>query len=327
MRKTYRIAIVFFLSLFFVGVSGTLMAKESQFPTKPINMYMGFPPGGTVGISGQVITEMLKEALGQPIIANYKPGAQQAVAGSLIAKEKPDGYNLLWEAESDFSNHILMESNSLTFKREDFISIGGTAICPYLLVVKSDAPWKTLEDVIAYGKKNPGELSYGSAGVGAMNHLGMELFAYKTGIKVNHIPFQGGGPALTALLGGHVKIGLATPGRISSLLKAGTLRALVVFSSKRSEEFPEVPTFKEKGYEAELELFHLLLAPKGLEPPVREKLVQAFKMALQMPKYKAILTRAGFDPSYMSPEYIDKRIEKDKQDVITILKGMGLQKK
>ncbi len=327
MRRSSRIAIVFFLSLFLVGVSGTLMAQESQFPTKPITMYMGFPPGGTVGISGQIIAEMLKETLGQPVIANYKPGAQQAVAGAFVAKAKPDGYTLLWEAESDFNNKMIMEGNSLTFKREDFIPIGGTAICPYLLTVKSDAPWKTIEYLIAYGKKNPGELSYGSAGVGAMNHLGVELFAYKTGIKVNHIPFQGGGPALTALLGGHVKITLGSTGRIGSHLKAGTLRGLVVFSSKRSEQFPEVPTFKEKGYDAEIELFHLLLAPKGLEPPVREKLVQVFKKALQMPKYKEMLMKAEFDPSYMSPENVDKRMEKEKQDVLTILKEIGLLQK
>ncbi len=327
MKKFWCIKISAILITLLSGFIVISWGQEPEFPTRAITVYVGFPPGGTAAISGQVIAEMLKENLGQPVIINYKPGAQQAVAGAFVAKAKPDGYTLLWVAELDFNNKLIIEAKSLTFRREDFVPIMGTAINPYVLVVKSDAPWKNLDELIVYGRTHPGELSYGSSGVGAFTHLGVELFAHKTGIKVNHIPFQGGGPALTALLGGHVKLGLGGAGRFLPHLKSGSLRSLAVFFEKRIDDFPSVPTAKEQGYDIEMELFHALLAPKGLPINVKNKLIQSSQKGLDSPKYKEMMTKAGFDPTYLNPMEVNKKIAKEEKRILIILTEIGLLEK
>jgi tripartite-type tricarboxylate transporter receptor subunit TctC len=298
-----------------------------QFPTRNINLYIGYNPGGGVSNSGLVVTEGLKKYLNQPVIINYRPGASQAVAADFVCKSSPDGYSLIYLSIFDILSKIIKDGPILKFRMDDFATLGATAYSPYALAVNAESPWKSVESFVEAAKKSPGKLSYGSVGVNSQTHLVAEVFAMKAGISLNHIPFQGGGPADTALLGKHVDMCFGSVGRFGERVKpGGGLRLLAVTDRKRVPDFPDVPTMMEKGYDVTSSTWHALLAPKGLPKQVRDTLVQVFKKMAEDPQVIAALKNAGSYSFYQSPEEIDKRVQGEFKDIREIMTKLGLLK-
>lgn len=306
--------------------TGNALGQKKDFPVNPVNIYIGYPPGGGVGNAAQILAEGLKKYLNQPVFVNFKPGAAQAIAGDFVSKCKPDGYSLLYVTETDFIPKLIKDASILKFSLEDFVSLGATPYSPYALAVNAESPWKTLEDLIAFGKKSPpGSISYGSVGVATTAHLAAESFSQLTGIALNHIPFQGGGPADMALMGGHVHMCFGSIGRFGARLKpGGGLRPLAILDDKRVPDFPDVPTMVEKGYDLKLWLWNGLHAPKGLPAPVKSVLVQAFEKAAKDPEMISALSKAGYYHFYVNPEGQDKQIQTDYKILKNILSKAGL---
>jgi tripartite-type tricarboxylate transporter receptor subunit TctC len=314
-------------SLILVAIICCAGQAWGQFPNKNINLYIGYNPGGGVSNSSLVITEGLKKHLNQPVIINYRPGASQAIAADFVSKANPDGYSLIYLSIFDILSKIIKDGPILKFRMEDFTTLGATAYSPYALAVNSESPWKNVESLVEAAEKSPGKISYGSVGVNSQTHLVAEVFAQKAGISLNHIPFQGGGPADTALLGKHVDLCFGSVGRFGDRVKpGGGLRLLAVTDRKRVADVPDIPTMMEKGYDMTSSTWHALLAPKGLPKQVRDTLVQAFKKMAEYPQVITALHNAGSYSFYQSPEEIDKRVQVEFKEIREIMTRLGLLK-
>lgn len=326
-RMTYsKIFLISFIVLFLcTGYS----AGQEKFPTKPIDLYVGFPPGGTVGPQAQVLAEVLKKYLGQPVIINYKPGATQTIAADFVSKSKPDGYTIILMTVSDLLPKIIKDGQTLKFGLADFLPLGAASYSPAVLAVRSESPYKSLEELVAFGKKSPpGTLSFASTSTYGMSHLAGELFSMKTGVVLNHVPFQGGGPAQIAILGGHVDMLFGTLGLLSARLKPGAgMRPLAILDQKRLAEFPEVPTLIERGYDMTVQMWWALFAPKGLPEPVTASLAQAYEKAAKDPQLTSWLDKAGFIHFYLNPKEVEKKMYAELSMFEDIIKKVDSMKK
>ncbi len=313
--------------LVFAALVPTYTESAEKYPSRTITFVVGFPPGGSTDLTGRVISEMLKNKLGQAVIVDNRDGASGIIAASYVASCQGDGYTLLWAPEYDTTTKLLLEGSKIKFNFNSLDIIGGSASGAYFLVVRAESQWKTIEEMIDYGKKNPGKLSYSSAGTGMINHIGVEMFFKRTGVKALHVPFKGGTPALQAVLGGHADMHMASAGRIKALLEAGTIRALVAFTDRRSaiSPFNNVPTVKEKGYVMpDLSIWHFLAAPKGLQRPVLERLTQAFRDGLGDPVYSGRLQQILYSSVYYSPGDVQNMRGKYADAMADMLKELGL---
>jgi len=301
--------------------------ETQDYPAKPITINLGSPPGAAGGISAQIFAEGARKYLpkSQPILLNYKPGAASAVAADFVLKQPADGYNLLWVVQ-DLLVKLAKDGPQLSFKKEDFIPIGIIGASPPLLTInKQKRPFMKLEDFLDYAKKNPESLSYGSVGLGSGTHLTGEIFQMLCGIKLNHVPFQGGAPVVTALLGGHIDLCVLTAGSVRANLEpAGDLRALAVFAPERFHEVPDVPTFMEKGYDIDRNNWYALAAPKGTPQALVDTLVRVFRKTGDDPEVKAALMKAGYAPLNLGPEETGKRFNREYEFAQEIFKKLGM---
>jgi tripartite-type tricarboxylate transporter receptor subunit TctC len=296
----------------------------AEYPTRQISLIIPTAAGGSASISGQILSEAMKKYLGQMLVINYKAGAAQALGTEQVLKARPDGYTIGYSFEPDLASKIVLDGKELSFGKDDFQNLGATAFAPYLLWVKTDSPWKDFDELVSYGRAK--ELSYGTAGVGAMNHIYVDLIARKTGIKVNHVPYQGGGPATTALLGGHVDMAVGSMGRMKQYFDSGMVRPLIVLSDVRIPEAKEVPTAKEKGYPIEGNIYHRLFGPKGMPQPIIDRLEAAFAKAVADPEFQSALIKAGFEPRYLSGKATKEMWESDFKVVGDVLERGGDKK-
>ncbi len=315
------------MTLLFV-IIGAGVVQGQEFPTGPINVYVGYPPGGGVSNTALILSEEMKKNVGQPVVVNYKPGAASAIAADFVAKSKPDGYTLFYTSDLDIIINLIIEGSSRKFTMDDFVSLGANPGNVYTLVVKSDSPWKTVEEFIEYGRKSPpGTLTVGGSGQSNPSHIVTELFAQKAGVPITYVPFQGGGPADTALLGGHISASVGSIGRYIERLKpGGGLRALFVYSKQRHPNYPDVPAISEKGYDISVVSWNGLHAPKGLPAAVKDKLSRAFEKTAKDPKIVSMMSREGYLAAYYSPEELDKINQSDHILFRDLLTKAGLAK-
>lgn len=306
-------------------VPSYLVAQD--YPSQPINLICGMAPGAAVGISAQAFAEAAGKYLPkpQPILVNFKPGAGTAVAADYLLRQPADGYNLLWFS-ADTPVKIAKDGANLPFKMDDFIHVGRIAYTPFILPVRKEkSPYKKLEDFIDYAKKHPGEIKYGSSGIGAVTHLAAEIFQEACGIKLNHIPFTGSAESLPAMLGGHIDTMFTTPGTVKGLIMpGGTLRVLAVFAPQRLTYLRDVPTLTEKGYSVEFRSWYTLAARKGMPQPVLKILEEVFKKTAQDPKLHEKLLDLGFVPEYLGAEEATKKAQEFYDAAKQVFKRLGL---
>jgi tripartite-type tricarboxylate transporter receptor subunit TctC len=288
--------------------------SQPAYPTKPMNLYIGYAPGGVADISVRFMATKAEKILGQPFIVTNNGGGGSSVATGIVAKKPADGYTILGGASSGLVR--LPHMQTVPYKYEDFVPIMHFAT-PELtpVVTKSTSPWKTFKELVDYAKKNPGKVTYSTLGVGSPMHMAMEYVAKQEKITWTHIPFPGAMPAFTALLGDHVNFCVGA-GESVPYIKDGTIRILANLSEKRVKAWPNVPTLRELGYDIFNESVFMFSTPKGTPQYIVENLQNAFRKVMDDPEFAGIMAKVEFEPNYRNAadtkKYLDdanKRIE------------------
>src|SRR5262247_1783797 len=274
-------------------VAGVAGAQES-YPTRPITIVAPFPPGGVADLTARPVAAAMEKTLKNPVGVVNKTGAAGAVGMQFVATSKPDGYTLLL-ALSSIS--IIPEADRLfgrppAFTVDQFAPIALVSADPTVLVVRAESPWKTAREFIEDAQKRPGQISYSSSGVYGTLHMAMALLEHAAGVKLRHVPYAGAGPALTAILGGHVDALASGPAVVLPHIKAGKLRALAGWGDKRVAALPDVPTFKELGYpDAEFYIWAGVFAGKGTPEPILTRLREAMRQVVADPDFKGAMDK------------------------------------
>ena len=262
--------------IFLVALSPLLSLAQDNYPNRPIRLIIPFTPGGVTDTSGRFIAEQLSLKLGQQVIADNKPGASGNIGSQMVASAEPDGYTLLLGYAGTLSINPSLFDKVPFDSVKDFSPIGKIGDAILIVVANNDFPGKTLADVIAYSKKDPNGLSYGTSGTGGTPHIAGELFRQKTGANLVHIPYKGGGQALLDLLGGNIPLVYTAVAGANQYVNSGRIKAIAVSSAKRSPSMPEVPTFIESGVkDFVIDDWVGLLAPAKTPKPIVTKLNQA----------------------------------------------------
>jgi tripartite-type tricarboxylate transporter receptor subunit TctC len=283
-----------------LGMATFEQAAAEQYPTRPIHWIVAFPAGGANDTVARIIGQYLSERLGQAFIIENKAGAGGNIGTQAALNAPADGYTLLFAAPHNVINATLYKKIPFNFLR-DMTPIAGIARTPNIMEVNPSVPAKTVAEFIAYAKANPGKINMASAGTGTAIHLSGELFMAMTGVKLVHVPYRGGAPALTDMIGGQVQVMFDNLPSSMAHIQSGKLRALAVTTLTRAPALPEVPSVAETvpGYEAGI--WYGVVAPKGTPPEIIEKLSTAFNAALADPKIKARLADLGCTPMPMAP--------------------------
>jgi len=301
-------------------------AAQEAFPSRPITIVNPYPPGGQADLSGRPFAAALQKVLKQPVVLTNKSGAAGAVGMQSVAVAKPDGYTLLITVPS---LHTLPEVDKLfgrapTFTREQFAPIARLNADPLVVAVNAERPWKSMKEVLDDAKKRPGEIVFASAGLYGATHVPMEMILNAAGgLKMRHLPTAGGGPATTAVLGGHADLWASTIGPATPHIKSGKIRPLAVTSVKRHEFFPDVPTLKELGYDVEYYLWIGLFAPKATPPPVVKVLRDATRGAVQDPEFKAALEKLSAPAAYQDADEFKPWLDADAARLADVIKKIG----
>jgi tripartite-type tricarboxylate transporter receptor subunit TctC len=270
---------------------GILPAAAQDYPTKTIQIINPFPPGAVTDIVARILAPKISVLLGQQVVVVNKAGGGGAVGIQAARDSAPDGYTILVTPPPIVLIPIVNRNSGFTLK--DFVPLALATSSPNTTVVKADAPWKSLEDLLAEAKKNPGQLTYGSAGPGTTPHFIGELVKLKTKIDMTHVPLGSESAAATAVLGGHVNVAFLTLGTTRGHIEAGTMRALAVASNRRLKDFPNVPTTVEKGFsELNLKIWVGFFAPAKTPPAVVKRIAGAIGDALKDAEVGALIEKA-----------------------------------
>ena len=316
---------------FFVAVLGCLflsgVAYAQDFPTKPINLLVGYPAGGSTDLSVRALAAEAAKILKQPIVVSNVAGAAGTLVLGRVKAEKPDGYTIFNAPTANFCRIPHLQAVPYD-PLKDFTFIMQYGLYQYGLVVRADSPWKTFEEFVDYAKKNPRKVNYGTSGLGTGQHLAMEYLANKEKIAWNHVPFPGGLQAVTALLGGHVQAVSQTT-EWKEHVNAGTLRLLVVWTDQRLKAFPNVPTLREKGYPFAVHSALSFMGPAGMPKAAVEKLQNAFAKAMESKPFIDVMDKFDMPPAYLDSDALTKLVQKDYNETGELIKtlGIGLYKK
>jgi tripartite-type tricarboxylate transporter receptor subunit TctC len=299
--------------------------SQQGFPARPIQIVALASPGGTADLHARALSPALEQYLKQSVAVVNKAGAGGALGCQIVATSKPDGYTLLLGLSSIswFPEVDVLFGRTPTYQLDQFKPIARLSADPTILVVKSDSPWKTVAELVADAKSRPLEIRYGSAGFYSTLHLAMEMFSKSAGIKMRHIPYTGGGPAMVALLGGHVDALSIPPSVAFPQVKAGTLRVLAGWGGKRIDVFPEVPTLKELGYDAEFYIWAGLFAPQATPAPIHKILVDATRQAVDSPVFKSAMEKMKTPIVYMAPDEFQKYWDAETKRLNAVVRYIG----
>ena len=291
------------LSAFALGLAVSLGAYAQDWPAKPVTVVVPFPPGGSTDTLARSLTPKLQEHFGQSFIVDNKPGATGTIGAGIVKRAAPDGYTLFVSSLGPFviAPHLIKNVPYDALNDFDLLTVAVQA--PNVLVVPAASPHKTVADVVAWQKANPGKLSFASSGNGSSDHLTVALFWQQTGTTGVHVPYKGGAPAIQDLLGGQVDASFQNINAIVPHVTAGKLRALAVTSNKRSAVLPDVPTLAEAGVEGvDVYSWQAVAAPKGLPAGVKSKLHEALIAALKDPEIEKRFVSVGFEVVGNTPE-------------------------
>jgi len=308
------------------ALATTLAATAQAFPQKPIRLIVPFPPGGAVDFYARVVQQPLSELLGQAVIIENKSGASGMVGAEAVAKSPPDGYTLLLGNIASLAINVGIYPKMPYDPLRDFTPIVRTVDVNYALVVNPALPVKTVAELIAYAKANPGKLSYGSAGSGSLPQLATELFKAQTGTDIIHIPYKGGGPMVTDLLGNSVQLVIADQANLMPHVATGKLRALAVATPQRSPNAPDLPTIAESGLPGfNATAWQGLVGPAGMPPDVVKRLNDAVNRVMAMPAIREKLLAGGLDPVGGTPADFSRFIESEIGKWTKIAKDVGVK--
>ena len=285
-----------------------LPAVAQEFPTKPIEVVVGFAPGGGTDMVARAISDVAAKYLGQPLVVNNKPGATGIIGSQYVYNAKPDGYTLLVAGGSEtvsVPHFKTLPFNPIT----DFDPIIRLMVERVGFYVRTDSPWKTMKEFIADAKKNPEKYTYGTAGVGGIHHAAMLVTEKRTGIRLINVPQKGGAENLTALAGGHVNVAMASPNEAYALVQGGRVRCLAITALERSPTEPNAPTMRELGYDVYIDNQKGFVVRKGVPAPIRQKLHDGVKKAYDDPQFRASAEKLKLELSYLNGEDFRKALK------------------
>jgi len=307
-------------------IAGSVVPAAAQYPERALTIVAAYPAGGMVDIVARPLAEGMKKKFPKGVAVLNRPGGGGSVGMAEVAQAKPDGYTVILAPVSTLVIHPQL--NELPYKTpDDYQPIINTIAFFPLLVVRDDAPWKTVHEFVNAAKANPGKLRVGSPGEGTGSHLSLEQLGAAAGFKVTHVPFSGWGESSPALLGGHVEAVVAQPGEVKPLVEGKKLRTLVVFQPKRHEAFPSTPTAKELGWEAGLGTWFVLTAPKGTPPAVVQYLHDAAKASMEEPTFVNLMKTRAVDLDYKNGEKARADLWQEHKTYGDILRRLGMIKK
>jgi tripartite-type tricarboxylate transporter receptor subunit TctC len=301
-------------------------ARADEYPSRPIVLIVPFPPGGSTTVMARNVSDKMSVALGQQIVIENRGGAGGTIGTRSAAKTEPDGYTILLSYTGTFSIAPSLYANPGYDPRKDFAPIGMIGAAPNVLVVHPSVPVHSIAELIAYAKASPKPLQYGSPGVGTVNHLAGEFLANATGVKLQHIPYKGNGPALADLLGGHIPMMFVPIPVAIGNVKAGNLRALAVSSAKRSGLLPELPTLSEQGVaDFDVALRYGLVAPAGTPPAIIARLNKELNAALASGDVKQRLANEGAEALPGTAEAYAADIDKEETKWSALVRKLNLK--
>jgi tripartite-type tricarboxylate transporter receptor subunit TctC len=315
-----RALMMLVLALFSLAPS---FAAQEPYPTRPISIVNPFPPGGIADLTGRPLAATLERLLKQPVVIVNKSGAAGAVGAQFASVAKPDGYTLLIALVSISSTPEVdkLFARPATYTRDQFVGIARLNADPPLLVV--NGPWKTLKELVDDAKKRPSEITFASSGPYGASHLPLEMFLQAAGLKMRHLPTTGGGPATTAVLGGHAQLWASPPALAAPHIEAGKMRALATWGATRLAAFPDVPTLKELGYDVEYYIWTGLFAPKGVPPHVIQILRDATRRAVQDDEFKSAMEKAKTPIAYQDADEFKAFWDKDALRIASVIQFIG----
>ena len=305
-----------FLALACAAACAPAVAAEpaADFPVRPIRIVVPFPPGGSTDVLMRIVSPRLSKALGQPVVVENRSGASATVGADFVAKAAPDGYTLLVGT----LHHTIAQAvfPKLPYRLDvDLASIGTLAMVPNIVVVNSEVPARTIQELVALSKAEPDRYNYGSAGPGTAHHLIGEVFKLETGARLTHIPYRGSAPAVADLLGGQVSVMFDTVPSAMPHIRSGRTRALAVTTARRSTAFPEVPTLAETvipGFD--IGTWYGLMAPAGTPAPVIARLNAEIVRLVSDPAVRKQLEANGIEPLAGTPAEMDARVKRELAD-------------
>ena len=295
-------------------------AHGAEYPAKAIQLVSNFPPGGSTDIVARILQKKLSTLFGQPVAVVNKAGGGGTVGIQGVAAAPADGYTILASTPTIVISPLTVKGLPFSFK--DFTPVNLAVYMPSVVSVKKDAPWKTIEELIADAKKNPGKLTYSSPGPGTLAHLAGELFKMATATEITHIPMDGAAKAMTAALGGHVNMTFVVYGGLKTYLEAGSLRALAVMSRSHLEEFPHVPTTVERGYPRVVSGAWVgFFVSAKTSPAIVKKLGEVFGEALKDKEIIGLLKNAGYTVDNLGPEESAKFLAEEEERCSQVIKA------
>ena len=301
-----------FAALALIALGGPAFAQSAtNFPDRPIRIVVPYPPGGSTDPVARLIAADMQARLGQPVIVDNRSGGAGSIGTEFVARAPADGYTILF--------HTSVITTDPSFKRNvtydvarDLFPLAQVATGPYLVVTNNELPARNMAELIAYARANPGQLNFGSAGIGSSGHLIGELFRLQTGIDVVHVPYRGGGPSITGLMGNEVQFIFDTVSTSRPLVEGGRLRGLAVTSAERAALMPDTPTMAESGVPDFVQIYWLgMFLPSGVPPEIRARLYEAIRLALESPLVRERTAALGIIPRAVPPEEFARIVNAD----------------
>lgn len=304
---------------------GSVAAAESTYPKNPVRIVSPFAAGGTNDYLARLSGKILADELGGQFVVEQRTGAGGTIGSSAVARSEANGETLLMSSISTHAVAPFVFANLPFDARKDFTPISVVATVPLVLVVKSDSEYKTIDDVLKAAKANPGDLTYGSPGNGAVPHLATEMLAGTAGVEFTHVPYRGESNALTDLLGGQIDMVFANLPAAISHISAGTLRPLVVSTSKRASALPDVPTAAEAGItDFEVDAWYALMGPAGMPDDIVNKIANAIQKGVSDPKAVELIRGQGAEPVGNSPAEFKTYLASEQEKWSAVVKSSGL---
>jgi len=298
----------------------------AAYPERPIHLIVPFPPGGSTTLVARSVSDKMGDALGQTIVVENHGGAGGTIGTRYVAKAAPDGYTILLSYTGTFAIAPSLYAHPGYDPCKDFVPIGMIGASPSALVVNPSLPVHSVSELIKYAKAQPQPLQYGSPGIGTVNHLAAKLLARETGIRLQHIPYKGNGPALKELLGGQIRMMFVPVPVAIGNVKAGNLRAIPVSSEKRSSLLPDLPTVHEQGVPSfDVALRYGLVAPAGTPQPIIAQLNEALNIALASPDVKKRLVADGAETLSGTPQAYAADLERDEKKWGALVRRLDLK--
>jgi tripartite-type tricarboxylate transporter receptor subunit TctC len=326
MKKLSQGKVVMIIFFSFLGVMQPVLAGAQIYPTKPIHIVVGFPPGGGSDVMTRAVGEKLSSSLKQPVIVDNRPGAGGTIGAAIVARSAPDGYTLLLGQTANLAIAPALMSKVGFDPVKDFAPVIDLVTAPLVLVGPISLPAKTLKELIALAKAKPAGLNYASSGNGTTSHLAAELFKKQAGIDILHSPYKGQSPAILDILANRVSMYFSTIAVITPYITSGRMRAFAVTSPERTQALPEIPTLKEAGVPGcEADSWYGIFAPTGTSKEIIAKLNAELRKVLSLPDIRKQLMKEGGVIVGDSPEDFQRIVESDVLKWAKIVKEAGVR--